>query len=208
VAHYLSIILSILILSGGICFAQDIPAITADGRTVILKDDGSWSYSSPSRTIKTGTSRSYNKTEKATTVFNAKGEKLQVWYNPLKWRQKKSDESDKPTFVHKDGDLYGMVIAERFAMSPEALKEMAIKNALNAAPDARVVYEENRVVNGKKVLCMRIEGTIEGVQFIYYSYYYAGKAGIVQLITYTAQNLFTEYEAEMTEFLNGLIIND
>jgi hypothetical protein len=26
--------------------------------------------------------------------------------------------------------------------------------------------------------------------------------------TYTAQDLYSEYEAEMTEFLNGLVIND
>jgi hypothetical protein len=55
---------------------------------------------------------------------------------------------------------------------------------------------------------MKLEGTIEGVQFVYYSYYYAGKAGTVQLLTYTSQNLFSEFEPEMTEFLNGLVIND
>jgi hypothetical protein len=93
-------------------------------------------------------------------------------------------------------------------MTPEALKEIVIKNAQNAAPDAKVVHEDNRIVNGKKVFCMRMEGTVAGVPFIYYGYYYAGKAGIVQLITYTGQNLYPEYESEMTEFLNGLVIND
>jgi hypothetical protein len=55
---------------------------------------------------------------------------------------------------------------------------------------------------------MVMKGTIEGIQFVYYGYYYAGKAGTIQLLTYTSQNLFAEYKSEMTELLNGLTIND
>lgn len=198
----------ILILFEGISYSQGISATTEDGRKVILEKDGSWKFYSATKSSPTDTGGSYQKPEESTTVFKAKGDKFLLWFNPLKWQQKKSDDSDKPTFVHKDGDIYAMVIAERFTMAPEALKELAIKNALNVAPDTKVVHEESRIVNGKKVLCMRMDGTIDGVQFSYYGYYYAGKAGIVQLLTYTSQNLFSEYESEMTAFLNGLVIND
>lgn len=207
-AKFLCVICFTLILFEGVSFSQDIPAITDDGRKVILKKDGTWKFYSATKPAQTTSRGSYNKSDEATSMFKAKGDKLLVWYNPVKWHQKKSSDSEKPTFIHKDGDVYGMVIAERFSMTPDALKEMAIKNAQNAAPDTKVVHEDNRIVNGKKVLCLRMEGTIEGVQFLYYGYYYAGKAGIVQLITYTAQNLYSEYESEMTEFLNGLVIND
>lgn len=207
-ARFLGVLFFILILFEGLSFSQDIPATTEDGRKVILKKDGSWKFLSASKPSPAFTSGSYQKSEESTTVFKARGDKFLIWFNPLKWHQYKSADSDKPSFEHKDGDIYAMVIAERFAMTPEALKEMAIKHALQVAPDAKVTHEENRIVNGKKVLCMTMEGTIEGIQFIYYGYYYAGKAGIVQLITYTAQNLYPEYEPEMTEFMNGLVIND
>lgn len=207
-AKFLCVIFCILTLFEGLCFSQDIPAITEDGRKVLLKKDGTWKFYSASKPSQATSSGSYNKSDEATSAFKAKGDKLLVWFNPVKWHQKKSVETDKPTFVHKDGDVYGMVIAERFAMTPEALKGMAVRNAQKVAPDVKVVHEDNRIVNGKKVLCMKMEGTIEGVQFVYFGYYYAGKAGIVQLITYTAQNLYPEYESDMTEFLNGLVIND
>lgn len=198
----------ILTLFEGLCFSRDIPATTEDGRKVILKKDGSWKFYSASSQSQANTSAAYQKPEDSTSVVKARGDKFLVWYNPLKWNQKKSADSDKPTFVHKDGDIYAMILAERYAMTPESLKELALKNALNVAPDTKVTHEEQRIVNGKKVLCMRMDGTIEGIQFSYYGYYYAGKAGIVQLLTYTSPNLFPEYESEMTEFLNGLVIND
>lgn len=197
-----------MILFNGAGYADDMFATTEDGKRVILKNDGTWKFLDVLRPS-TGTLRgSYQKAFGATSSFNAKGDKFVLWYDPLKWRQQKSAEADKPTFVHKDNDIYALVMAERIAMTLDALKDMAITNAKSAAPDARVTFEENRIVNGKKVLCMRMEGTIQGIQFIYYGYYYASKAGVVQLVAYTSLNLFPEYEAEMTEFLNGLVIND
>lgn len=196
-----------LTLFVGTGFSQDISATTEDGRKVILKKDGSWKYFSKSKPLK-NSGAAYQKPEEATSVVKIKGDKFLIWFNPLKWHHKKAADSEKPTFVHKDGDIYAIVIAERFAMAQEALKELAIKNALSVAPDVKVIHEEERIVNGKKVLCMRMDGTIESVPFSYYGYYYAGKAGIVQLLTYTAQNLYSEYESEMTDFLNGLVIND
>ena len=207
-AKFLCILFFILILSEGLCFSQDIPAITNDGRKVVLKQDGTWKFYSATKQSLTKNGDFQQRPKESTSVFKAKGDKFQVWFNPLIWHQKKADDSDKPTFVHKDGDIYAMVIAERFAMTPDALKELAISNAQNVAPDTQVTYEEDRIVNGKNVLCMKMAGTIQGVQFVYYGYYYAGKAGVVQLITYTSQNLLSEYEADMTVFLNGLVVND
>ncbi|HEY1406371.1 MAG TPA: hypothetical protein VF857_07165, partial [Spirochaetota bacterium] len=72
----------------------------------------------------------------------------------------------------------------------------------------RVIQEENRVVNGKNILCMKMQGTIDGIDFMYYGYYYAGKAGVIQHITFAPSNLFSEYEPDMLNFLNGLVINE
>lgn len=189
-------------------FGKDVTAITDDGRKVILKNDGTWR---PFGSKPASSERAKNinkKVDSSTAVFKPKGDKFQVWYDPSKWHMKKAADSDKPTFEHKDGDVYAMVLAERFSMSLEALRDLAINNAQNVAPDTKVTYEEERLVNGRKVLCLKIDGTIAGVQFTYYGYYYAGKGGIIQLITYTSQNLIDEYQGEMTNFLNGLIIND
>ena len=137
-----------------------------------------------------------------------KGGKVFFFFDPSKWTQTKSDEPNKATFELREGDVYGMLIAERMNVPISTLREVAIKNARSAAPDVKVIKEENRTVNGVNLLCMQMEGTIEGIQFTYYGYYYAGKAGSIQLLTYTAQNLFQESQAEMAEFLNGLEVRE
>lgn len=198
----------IAIVFTGTCFSQDLRGTTEDGRKVILKDDGTWKFSDLPPPSPESAGNVYRKPAAATTLFNAKGGKFSVWFDPATWRQKSGDLDNKTVFEHKDGDIYAMVLAERFGMPIESLKEMAIRNARNAAPDLKVTYEENRVVNGKNVLCMKMEGTIEGIPFIYYGYYYADSGGIIQLITYTSQNLFPQYEGEMTKFLDGLVVNE
>lgn len=204
----LCVLIFVLILFADLSFSQDIRATTEDGRVVTLKKDGTWQFSKKSSSSATNTRGTYQKPESAIAVYKAKGGKISIWFDPSKWSQKKSDNSSKPTFEHKDGDVNVMIIAERFSMEIDALKEMAITNAREVAPDTKVTYEEKRLVNGKNMLCMKMEGTIQTIHFIYYGYYYTGKEGTVQLLAYTSQNLFPEYESDMTEFLNGLVIND
>ncbi|MDO9229757.1 MAG: hypothetical protein Q7U03_09345 [Syntrophales bacterium] len=206
--QFLYFLIISLFIFPGLSYSQDIRATTKDGREVLLKKDGTWKFYSGSKSSLASKSILYKRSNKATRVFNTKGDKFAVWYDPSKWTQQKLDSSSKITFNYKDGDLYGMVLAERISMDPDALKEMAISNALEVAPNTEVTLEENRVVNGKIVLCMRLVGTIKGAQFIYYGYYYTGKEGTIQVLTYTSQNLYPEYESEMMEFLNGLTINN
>jgi len=206
----LCVLFLIMILLEGLSYSQDIRATTEDGQKVILKKDGSWKFYNASKPSLANTYGSYQKSEEATSVFKAKGDMFLIWFDPSKWHQekKKSADSEKPSFLHKDGDVYAMVLADRFGMELEALKKFAINNAIEVAPNTKVTYEENRIVNGKKVFCMIMEGSIESIPFVYYGYYYTSKVGTVQLVTYTSKNLFSEYKSEMTEFLNGLVIND
>jgi hypothetical protein len=80
-------------------------------------------------------------------------------------------------------------------------------NATKAAPDAQIVHEERRTVNGSEVLYLQIEGTIQGIPFVYHGYYYGGQGGCIQVIGYTAKNLVQEYRADIVDMLNGLTVN-
>ena len=60
------------------------------------------------------------------------------------------------------------------------------------------------MVNGKQVMVLMFEGTIQKIPFSYYGYYYSGKQGAIQLVGFTAQSVFPKYEAEFTKFLDGL----
>ncbi len=199
-------LLTAVLLLPALIHAQDIRATTEDGRTVILKKDGTWQYQE--KTKPTTATGGFNKSSKATSTYRARGGKFSVWFDPTKWSQGKSDDPSKTTFQFTDGDLYGMIIAERMEIRLDALKEVALTNAKAVAPDTRITFEEMRTVNGRSILCMKMEGTIQTIRFVYYGYYSAGPSGTVQLLTYTSKNLSAEMEPEMTEFLNGLTIAD
>jgi hypothetical protein len=130
-----------------------------------------------------------------------------VWIDPQKWTQESSEEDPiKITFNHKSGDAYAMVISERIGLTTETLKKVAVANAKKVAPDAEIASEENRVVKGKELLCLKLTGTIQGIPFTYYGYFYGGAEGTLQVVTYTASNIFDEFKQDFDDFLNGIQI--
>ena len=78
-----------------------------------------------------------------------------------------------------------MLIAEKTEIDVELLTNIAYENALEAAPDVKIVQKEYRTVNGLEVVMMKMSGTIQGVKFIYFGYYYSSAEGAFQFLTYT-----------------------
>ena len=72
--------------------------------------------------------------------------------------------------------------------------------------NATAVKEEKRIVNGKTVLSLIMSVKTQGTSFIFYSYYYTGDEGSIQVVTWTGENLFKELQPEMEAFLNGFEI--
>jgi len=130
-----------------------------------------------------------------------------LWINPKKWRFSKAPltSAAEYTFEIKNDDIQAMLITEKIEIPVENLIQIAYENALDAAPDARVIKQEYRVVNGIDVIMMQITGTISGIKFIYYSYYYSNASGSYQLVSYTSQNLFEASKKDMEDFLNGFV---
>ena len=92
-------------------------------------------------------------------------------------------------------------------MPLENLKKIALDNAKKASRDIKITGEERRTINGTELLYMKMEGTIEGAQLIFQGYYYTGRQGMVQVITWTGRNLIDEYRADFEDFLNGFVAN-
>ena len=187
-------------------FAQT-HARTESGIEVILYPDGTWKYAKeptgrPSSMVK------YSKPSSANKLFKTERGDFGVWYNESKWRKsgKPSDEG-KINFHIIGEDGYAMVIAEGIEIPTSSLKEIALETAQEAGADFEVILEEKRVVNGREILCLKIDATIKQIPFIYYGYYYGGKEGTIQVVTYTGKNLFKKYEHEFTNFLNGFVIS-
>lgn len=176
-------------------------ATTEDGRTVLLYPDGRWRFA-PSAAARGGKVRARGSAATERVELLRGG--MALFIDPGKWKQAPSDDPTKISFRHASGEAYGMVVAERLAIPLPRLKEIAIRNAREAAPDIRVTLEEQRRVNDVDVLAMQMEGRIQGIPFTYFGYYFSGPQGSVQVLTYTGSNLFAEYRPEFEEFLDGL----
>lgn len=184
-------------------------AVTDEGEVVILNEDGTWHYENSNvqsaetilmnpTTFSTPSSASFNlKSAKTNSTFA---------FNPKKWKfdkNKNINEAAEYTFHLKNSDLYAMAITEELEVSVEDLSNIAFENAKNAAPDAKVVKKEYRMVNGNQIIYMEMVGTIQSIRFKYLGYYYSNSSGATQLLTYTGANLVSKYQSDIDDFLNG-----
>ncbi len=190
--------------------SQDIKATTESGQSVLLKSDGTWIFlqdQSPTPQ-KNGQIIQYFKPKSATVLLKGKRVTYGLWYDSSKWivDQAIDNTSAEYELTHIQGDRYVVIIPERINIPLETLKMAAIANAKKIAPDIEVIQEEMRLVNDQKILCLKMNATIQGIPVSYVNYYYSGKVGAVQLMAYTGQNLFEEYKQDLFDLLNGFEI--
>jgi hypothetical protein len=185
--------------------AQDIQAVTSKGDRVMLHSNGTWTALKPGEVLKGGT---FKKPASATASLKGNKVRYTMWFDAARWAEE-SDSTNADAeyqFVHNSGDAYAMIIPENGEMTMEDLRDAALQNARDVAPDAELIFEEERNVNGNTVRCVKINGTVENTPITYYNYYFVGKKSAIQVITFTSQSQFEEFEADMSDFLNGLEI--
>ncbi|QEL13410.1 hypothetical protein [Limnoglobus roseus] len=188
--------------------AEDLRAKTADGKEVILKADGTWAYASEAKREPAKKKGEYTKDAKAALAYTGKRGTFSLSLPPNTWKKmdKVDNEAAEAGFLHKDGDIYALVIAERIDVPLETLKRAVLQNIRTHDEDAKIVLEEKRTVNGKEILCLTFEATVTDIPVTYYGYYYSGDEGSIQILTYTGRKLFKEYKPDMEAFLNGFEI--
>lgn len=187
-----------------------INAITSTGDQVILHENGTWNYVKESdaapRQIETNPTPFV--TDKASS-FLVRSRKVNtgVWIDPKVWTFSKGKPGTAQEFSFKKGsdDLYALMISEEISVPLITLKELALDNARKAAPDIRIVKQEYRTVNEKRVLYMQMTGTLRGVRFVYHGYYFSNARGTIQLLAYTSERLGERFTSEIETFLNGFV---
>ena len=172
-----------------------INAVTENGDEVLLYKDNTWKYSNESlnETVEIlRNDKPFTKEKKSSFLVKSSKTNIGVWINPKDWgfSKSKTDSPSEFNFNHKQLDVYGMLIAEKTEVTVEALTDIAYENALEAAPDIKIVEKEYRTVNGLEVIMMKMKGTIQGIKFIYFGYYFSNAQGAFQFLTYTSQNVF------------------
>ncbi len=175
-------------------------AFTKDGRSVVLHENGTWQYQE-------AVPASYSSSTEQ--IFNSEKGFFKFEYNPQIWRVvDTSNEAAEFMLVHRNGEGYVMVITERIGVPLNILKRIAVRNARQAASDVQVIFREKRLVNGAPVLAMDMQGRIQGIVFRYHSYYWSGRDGSLQFITFTSQSLFEKYQEDFDTVLNSMQIEN
>ena len=188
-------------------------AVTETGDEVILFSNGMWKYVDEAKNandtiqIKTNPNK-FQKNASSTFLLKSKKTDIGFWINPKKWSFQKAAQGGAAeySFTYKEGDMYGTAIIEKVEIPLESLEEIALKNAQDAAPDSHIVEKEYRNVNGLTVLMLRIEGTLQGIKFVYLGYYFSNENGTVQYVVYTSQNLLKTSRKILETFLNGITV--
>ncbi|GGG40675.1 hypothetical protein GCM10011344_46920 [Dokdonia pacifica] len=185
-------------------------AVTELGEEVLLYQNGTWKYANVEDEIAKDTPVNpdpFVKDEDATFLLKSKVTNVGVWLDPTEWSFQKSKDNPEAEYELqlKGEDLYGMIITEKLEIPIENLKEIALENGRDAAPDLEVIQEEYRTVNDQKVLFLQLNGTLQGIKFTYYGYYYSSPTGTVQFITYTSQGLLKSYIEDCEKILNGFV---
>lgn len=151
-------------------------------------------------------------TKGKTATFQVKSARIpmSVWIDPKKWSFKKADP-DEPSeyeFTLKGEEAHAILITEKIEIPLSSLRDIALENAREVAPDVYIAKEEYRTVNDTKVLCVQMNGTVQGIKFSYFGYYFSNASGTIQFITYTSQKLLADYQKAIEQLLNGMIITD
>ena len=133
---------------------------------------------------------------------------MSIKYDQKKWKQTQSGEAGRFSFAHSSGGGYGLIIFERLPLPTDSLPDIALSNARRADPDASIVFREKRKVNGVDLWFLEIDAAVKNIPFRYYGYYYGGRNGAIQVLTYTAKTMVSEHEKDFMDFLNGFVVSE
>ena len=161
-------------------------------------------------TTDTSTDSSTVETSSDLTVVKGADVNYSLSYDPAEWTFTKSTDgsASEYDFENENGSVFGQVIAEELELDMATLEETVLANAQAADPKAEITKSEDRMVNGKNVRVLEMKATIEGLDFVYYGYYYTGAEGTLQVMTWTTSNLSDKYRADADVVLGTLKIGE
>jgi hypothetical protein len=133
---------------------------------------------------------------------------VSIKYDPTKWKEIRSNEIGMFAFTHSSGDGYVKIKSGRLTPPFDSLPDMVLSALQSGDPNARITVKEKRTVNGAEVWFLKSDAEVHRIPMVLCGYYYSGKGGTIQVVTLTGKSLFSEFEKDFMDFLNGLSISD
>lgn len=192
----------LIALAASALAAQELRAITEDGRKVLLSPDGKWRLDTRITTGQVSPSGSSSPYQPAVKKFS-------VAYDTRSWTLLPPKDADSPnmrTFQHKSLPVYAMVISDEMPGTAPLMREVILNNARSAGATPTVLLDDSDEIDGKLGGQIRFAASIKGMDFVFASRYYADADGNIQVTCWTGQSLFFKYQNECKQFSNGLSI--
>ncbi|MCW9012208.1 MAG: hypothetical protein OQL06_00380 [Gammaproteobacteria bacterium] len=180
-------------------------AITDEGKRVVLFPDGSWVYkpdgAGPSSIKKPHSNQLGNVIEGGNGSYS-------IRFNEQKWRQiEKLSDAAEYSLQHKNADAYALIIYENATIKLDQLKQAVLNNTRQAASDIKVIHHRRLYTNGKEIMVMKYNATVDNIPLTYYGYFASGRWGVLQFLSWSTTADFDRLEGDMFELLDGLRLN-
>lgn len=202
----LSTIAVLLVVFCAFVGAQDIKAVTEDGRDVLLHNDGTWGYvDKPQASV--SPTQTFRAPDTAISKASSRKAKISVFYDPTLWTvEKLTGEAAEFQFQLGDNEVYARLIAEAETFDLSTVRSGIIANARKAAKSFDVTEEGSIVVNGVQVQTLKAKVTMQGIDVTFYWYYWSGPKGTVQLYGYASPADFDANFGAIQDLMNGLTL--
>ena len=122
------------------------------------------------------------------------------------WKMQETAEAGVSQFVHDSNAAYVRLIAERVEIPLEKMAEIALDNVRKVDPKVRETQRGWRTVNGKRMLYLEFEATVDNLPISYYGHYYSDSSGTVQIIGWTHRTVIDAYRDDIERFVSGFQI--
>ncbi|GMQ30865.1 hypothetical protein [Algoriphagus confluentis] len=208
-----------LLLGAGSTFAQ-IKAVTENGDTIYVYNDGTWSYELRDFSDQKGAMDFLNESleveplnssfstpsSSKEKVKNAR-DQFQIFFNSEEWRRVPpatlNDEAEF-AFEAKFSDVWSVVISEETPIEKETLFKIARKTMEdNTGAKPEIISLTQFQVNGQDILRGVVRASFSGITFIFDSFYFSDERGSVQFTTWSSEAVWKKNEEKIQDLMKG-----
>jgi hypothetical protein len=152
--------------------------------------------------------KDYVKPKTAKYYEKSKTKIYEVWTDYRKWQGSYNNKKGGPEFIftHSSEDIQAVSSVDRMTRSNEDIVDTIMSGVKNEISKPKLILSDKRMVNGKVIQCLEIEGMTRGIPVTYFGYFWSGNAGTVELVCVTEQSVFKKNKDDIIELFSGLVI--
>jgi hypothetical protein len=135
---------------------------------------------------------------------------VELFYNEEKWKSispKEINANAELCIANKELQIYAFLVTEKTSLTLSNLRQALVFQLRRVTSELNIVNEELRNVNGKEILCIRLNATVNNYDLVYQWYIYTSDQGAVQYLVFTDKDTYEQNENEFDYILNGLVLN-